>query len=211
MKKINILGLGPGNKKYILPITKEYIKKSDILIGGRRNIGSLGTLAQGKEIKYIDRYLDQLAVYIKENRDKRISLIVSGDTGFYSMVPFMKRYFEIEDLNIISGISSMQYMFSAIGYSYEDTFIASVHGRECDYITPIKEGKKAGLLTDNKMTPQAIAQTLLKNEVKGTIFVGEKLSYDDERITKLSLKEMADLKIIFDINVVIVIPDTLSS
>lgn len=73
MKKINILGLGPGNKKYILPITKEYIKKSDILIGGKRNIESLGTLAEGKEIRYIDRYLDQLAVYIKENRDKRIS------------------------------------------------------------------------------------------------------------------------------------------
>lgn len=211
MKKINILGLGPGNEKYILPITKEYIKKSDILIGGRRNIESLGVLAEGKEIKYIDRYLDQLPIYIKENREKIISLIVSGDTGFYSMVPFMKKHFEIEDLNIISGISSMQYMFSAIGFSYEDTFIASVHGRECDYITPIKGGKKAGLLTDNKMTPQVIAKTLLKNKVKGNIFVGERLSYDDERLTKLSLKEMADLKIIFDINVVIVIPDTLSA
>jgi len=206
MKKINILGLGPGNKKYILPITKEYIKKSDILIGGRRNIESLGVLAEAKEIKYIDRYLDQLSIYIKENRDKRISLIVSGDTGFYSMVPFMKKHFEIEDLNIISGISSMQYMFSAIGYSYEDTFIASVHGRECDYISPIKVGKKAGLLTDNKMTPQVIAQTLLENQIKGTIFVGERLSYDDERITTMSLKDMANLKIIFDINVVIVIP-----
>jgi len=206
MKKINILGLGPGNKKYILPITKEYIKKSDILIGGRRNIESLGVLTEGKEIRYIDRYLDQLSIYIKENRDKRISLIVSGDTGFYSMVPFMKKHFEIEDLNIISGISSMQYMFSAIGFSYEDTFIGSVHGRECDYITPIKGGKKAGLLTDNKTTPQVIAQTLLENQIKGTIFVGERLSYDDERITTMNLEDMADLKIIFDINVVIVIP-----
>ncbi len=211
MKKINILGLGPGNKKYILPITKEYIRKSDILIGGRRNIESLGTLAEGKEIRHIDRYLDELSIYIKENRDKKISLIVSGDSGFYSMVPFMKKHFEIEDLNIITGISSMQYMFSAIGYSYEDTFIGSVHGRECDYVTPMKEGKKIGLLTDNKTTPQVVAQTLLESKVKGTIFVGERLSYDDERITAMGLEDMADLKIIFDINVVIVIPDTLSS
>ncbi|MCS5421653.1 MULTISPECIES: precorrin-6y C5,15-methyltransferase (decarboxylating) subunit CbiE [Psychrilyobacter] len=208
MEKINILGLGPGNKKYILPITKECIKKSEILIGGRRNIESLGTLAEGKELRYIDRYLDQLSLYMKENRDRRISLIVSGDSGFYSMVPFMKKHFEIKELNIIPGISSMQYMFSAVGYSYEDTFIGSVHGRNCDYLTPVKEGKKAGLLTDNKTTPQVIAQNLLENQIRGTIFVGERLSYDDERITTMSLEEMADLKIIFDINVVIVIPDT---
>jgi len=211
MEKINILGLGPGNKEYVLPITKKYIKKSDILIGGRRNIESLGTLAEGKEIRYIDRYLDELTLYIKENRDKKISLIVSGDSGFYSMVPFMKKHFEIKDLNIISGISSMQYMFSTIGYSYENTFIASVHGRECDYLTPIKEGKKIGLLTDNKTTPQVLAQNLLENQIKGTIFVGERLSYDDERITRMSLEDMTDLKIIFEINVVVVIPDTLSS
>lgn len=206
MEKINILGLGPGNKEYILPITKKYIKKSDILIGGRRNIESLGTLAEGKEMRYIDRYLDELALYIKENRDKKISLIVSGDSGFYSMVPFMKKHFEIKDLNIISGISSMQYMFSTIGYSYEDTFIASVHGRNCDYLTPIKEGKKIGLLTDNKTTPQVLARNLLENQIKGTIFVGERLSYDDERITRMSLEDMTDLKIIFEINVVVVIP-----
>ncbi|OQY42915.1 MAG: precorrin-6y C5,15-methyltransferase (decarboxylating) subunit CbiE [Fusobacteriia bacterium 4572_74] len=206
MEKINILGLGPGNKEYILPITKKYIKKSDILIGGRRNIESLGTLAEGKEMRYIDRYLDELTLYIKENRDKKISLIVSGDSGFYSMVPFMKKHFEIKDLNIISGISSMQYMFSTIGYSYEDTFIASVHGRECDYLTPIKEGKKIGLLTDNKTTPQVLARNLLENQIKGTIFVGERLSYDDERITRMSLEDMTDLKIIFEINVVVVIP-----
>lgn len=206
MKKINILGLGPGDKGYILPITKEYIKKSDILIGGKRNIESLGSMAVGKEIRYIDRHLDKLAAYIRSNRGRQVSLIVSGDTGFYSMVPFMKSHFEIKDLNIISGISSMQYMFAKIGHSYEETFIGSVHGRDCNYLSPLKKGKNAGLLTDNKATPQVIAQNLLENQIEGTIFVGEKLSYDDERITIMSLEEMAKLKIIFDINVVIIIP-----
>ncbi len=206
MKKINILGLGPGDKGYILPITKEYIKKSDILIGGRRNIESLGSMAAGKEIRYIDRHLDELAAYIRSNRGRHISLIVSGDTGFYSMVPFMKSHFEVKDLNIISGISSMQYMFAKIGYSYEDTFIGSVHGRECNYLSPLKERKNAGLLTDNKATPQVIAQNLLDSGIKAEIYVGERLSYRDEVITVMDLSEMAELKIIFDINVVIIIP-----
>ena len=204
--KINVLGLGPGNRGYVLPITLKYIKNSDILIGGRRNIESLGDLVEGKEIRYIDRYLEALVLYIKENRDRKISLVVSGDTGFYSMVPFMKKYFETKELNIISGISSMQYMFSTIGYSYEDTFIASVHGRDCDYLTSIKKGKKIGLLTDNKTTPQIIAQTLLYNKIKGTIFVGERLSYIDEKVTSMNLENMSKIDKIFDINVVVVIP-----
>lgn len=205
-KKINILGLGPGNKDYILPITLKYIEKSDILIGGRRNIESLGSLVEDKEIRYIDRYLDKLVEYIGEKREKQISLIVSGDTGFYSMIPFMKRNFATKDLNIISGISSMQYMFSKIGNSYEDAFIGSVHGRECNYIEPIKNKKKIGLLTDNKVTPQVIAKTILEEGIEGTIYVGEKLSYDDEVITKLDLEEMVNLEKKFEINVVVVIP-----
>jgi len=205
MHKINILGLGPGHSDYVMPITTKYIKESEILIGGRRNIESLGKLVKNKEIKYIDRHLDKLSIYIKENRNKKISLIVSGDPGFYSMTSFMVRNFGRENINIISGISSMQYMFSAISYSYEDAFIGSVHGRTCDYITPMKEGKNIGLLTDRKITPQVIAKTLVEHGIEGTIFVGERLSYNDEKLTSMDIKEMQNSEIDFEINVVTVI------
>ena len=205
MHKINILGLGPGHSDYLMPITIKYIKESEILIGGRRNIESLGKLVENKEIKYIDRHLDKLSIYIKENRNKKISLIVSGDPGFYSMTSFMVRNFGRENINIISGISSMQYMFSAISYSYEDAFIGSVHGRTCDYVTPMKEGKNIGLLTDRKITPQVIAKTLVEHSIEGTIFVGERLSYNDEKLTSMDIKEMQNSEIDFEINVVTVI------
>ncbi len=205
MHKINILGLGPGHSDYVMPITIKYIKESEILIGGRRNIESLGKLVENKEIKYIDRHLDKLSIYIKENRNKKISLIVSGDPGFYSMTSFMVRNFGRENINIISGISSMQYMFSAISYSYEDAFIGSVHGRTCDYVTPMKEGKNIGLLTDRKITPQVIAKTLVEHSIEGTIFVGERLSYNDEKLTSMDIKEMQNSEIDFEINVVTVI------
>lgn len=205
MHKINILGLGPGHSDYVMPITIKYIKESEVLIGGRRNIESLGKLVENKEIKYIDRHLDKLSIYIKENRNKKISLIVSGDPGFYSMTSFMVRNFGRENINIISGISSMQYMFSAISYSYEGAFIGSVHGRTCDYVTPMKEGKNIGLLTDRKITPQVIAKTLVEHSIEGTIFVGERLSYNDEKLTSMDIKEMQNSEIDFEINVVTVI------
>ena len=46
MNKVHILGLGPGNPNYILPVTKKIIKDSDIIIGGKRNIESILDLVE---------------------------------------------------------------------------------------------------------------------------------------------------------------------
>ena len=40
--KINVLGLGPGNLDYTLPVVLKEIEKSDVIIGGKRHIESLG-------------------------------------------------------------------------------------------------------------------------------------------------------------------------
>jgi len=36
--KIYIIGMGPGHPDYVLPIAQKYIMKSEILIGGERNL-----------------------------------------------------------------------------------------------------------------------------------------------------------------------------
>lgn len=106
MKRIKIVGLGPGNLDYLLPICRKAIEKADILVGGRRNIESLEELARGKEIRYIDRYLTKLIEGLRSERDRDIVMVVSGDTGFYSMLEFMKKNFKSEELETYPGISS---------------------------------------------------------------------------------------------------------
>ena len=48
MEKIQILGLGPGNLDYTLPIVLKKIKESEVIIGGKRHIESLGEYAANK-------------------------------------------------------------------------------------------------------------------------------------------------------------------
>ena len=205
MNKINVLGLGPGNPTYILPIVRELVDESDVLIGGRRNIESIEGSVKGKEIKYIDRKLSELIDYIKANRDKKISIIVSGDPGFYSMLNYLKKHFSNEELNVIPGISSMQYMFSRISTFWYDAYISSLHGKEFDFVEIVKSYDKVGLLTDNKYTPQYIAKELNDNNIKNVkIYVGENLSYDNEKISVFNVEELSEYKHIFGINVVII-------
>ena len=203
--KINVLGLGPGNLDYTLPVVIKEIEKSDIIIGGKRHIESLGKYAENKEYCYIKADLQRVLDFIEENRNKKISLILSGDTGFYSMLTFMRKHFEAEELNVIPGISSIQYMFARISEYWNDAFVSSVHGREVEYVQKLREFRKIGLLTDNKNTPQKIAEILIENGMgEAIIFVGENLSYENERILELSAKEMVKVEEKFEMNVVVI-------
>ncbi|WDV44299.1 precorrin-6y C5,15-methyltransferase (decarboxylating) subunit CbiE [Clostridiaceae bacterium M8S5] len=205
MNKINVIGLGPGNKDYILPIALREIKNSHIVIGAKRNISSILDYVENKEIVYINSNLQEIIHLIHQRRTKKkISVIVSGDTGFYSLVRYMQKYFNNSDLNIITGISSMQYMFSRVGRTYERAKLISLHGRYIEFVQYIKEYEMTGVLTDKVWTPSAIATELLNNNISDcNMYIGENLSYDNEKIIELSLEEASKYKT-ENINIVII-------
>ena len=204
-EKIKIIGLGPGNLDYLLPVCKRAIDEADILVGGKRNIESLEGLTDGKEIRYIDRHLKELIEGLKESRSKNIVMVVSGDTGFYSMLEFMKKNFNTEDLDTYPGISSIQYLFARSNLSWFDALVKSVHGREFDFELLMKEYTYLGLLTDNKNTPQKIAKRLcIAGYGKKIVIVGEDLSYSYEKISSYTADELSNIEREFNINAVIV-------
>ena len=203
--KINVLGLGPGNLDYTLPIVLKEIMESEIIIGGKRHIESLGKYAENKEYCYINADLQRVLDFIEQNRDKKMSLILSGDTGFYSMLTFMRKHFKANELNVMPGISSVQYMFAKVSSYWNDAFVSSVHGRNTEYVEKLREYGKIGLLTDKKNTPQRIAEEVVKaGMTEATIYVGENLSYESEKIWKMPVKEMMEYERDFEMNVVLV-------
>ena len=203
--KINVLGLGPGNLDYTLPIVLKEIMESEIIIGGKRHIESLGKYAENKEYCYINADLQRVLDFIEQNRDKRMSLILSGDTGFYSMLTFMRKHFKANELNVMPGISSVQYMFAKVSSYWNDAFVSSVHGRNTEYVEKLREYGKIGLLTDKKNTPQRIAEEVVKaGMTEATIYVGENLSYENEKIWEMPVKEMMEYERDFEMNVVLV-------
>ncbi|SDZ13562.1 precorrin-6Y C5,15-methyltransferase (decarboxylating) [Proteiniborus ethanoligenes] len=194
MNKISVVGIGPGHRDYILPKASKIISQSDVIITGKRNLESIDG---GHKITFIvENNLAQMIDFIKENRkDKKISVVVSGDTGFYSMLRYLKKHFSNEEIDVIAGLSSMQYMFSRLGQSWENAYLGSLHGRENDFVSKVKKYEKVGLLTDNKWTPDKIAFELMKNGInEKTMYVGENLSYENERIIKGSIKEFTEKK-----------------
>lgn len=206
LNKLNVVGLGPGNIKYLSNAGIDCIKEAEIVIGSTRQLSDLKTIISEKQKIYILGKLTELISYLKENIERKITIIVSGDTGYYSLVPYLSKNLTKDILNIIPNISSYQYLFSKIGENWQNFRLASVHGREFDYIKSIDDEDIAGLvlLTDDIQNPYEVSKNLYNSGVRNlTVIVGENLSYDNEKITILKIEDYEKLNRKFDMNVLI--------
>lgn len=205
MRKINVAGLGPGNIKYFTQAGIDAVKSADIIIGGKRHLEDISIFTNKNQEKYILENLSEILRFVNENKEKEITFIVSGDTGFYSLLNYLKRNLPNENFNVISGLSSFQYLFAKLGESWENYNLYSVHGREIDIIEALNNSTSGiVLLTDNKNSPYYIGRILMKNNFSNVkIVVGENLSYSDEKITEFWAKDFEKHNRDYKMNVVI--------
>ncbi|MDU1414561.1 MAG: precorrin-6y C5,15-methyltransferase (decarboxylating) subunit CbiE [Clostridium sp.] len=187
---IYIVGIGPGSKEYILPKATETLTKSDIIIGFSRAINSIEHI---KGEKIVVQKLGEILEIMGSRKKDTISIVASGDPGFYGISDYMKKNVSDEIIEIIPGISSFQYMMSKIQMSWQDAFLGSVHGRYEDFINVVKNNKVSIFLTDYKNSPRDLARQLFSEGIECNIWVGENLSYDDERIIKGKPEEIKEI------------------
>ena len=198
---INVIGLGPGNTDYITKLGEKLIQNSDVVIGGKRNLESIVDF-EGEKIE-ISSNLKEIVEYINNNKHKQISVIASGDPLIYGIGRYLSKNIDKEDLNIVSGISSLQYIFSKVHIDMNDLYITSSHGKTPDFDYVISH-KKVCMVTDKIIGPKEICKQILDRNLEKTIVVGENLSYDNERITIGSPEDILNLED-FDMCVVVIL------
>ena len=200
---VKILGLGPGHEDYIIPKVIKELEKSDYIVGFERAISSLKFLNSINDERFKRvKVLKEIIEFLKENKEKRISIVASGDPTFYGITNYLKSKID-ENIEIIPGISSFQYLTCRVNKTWNDAFVGSMHGREENFIEVVKENKLSIWLTDKKNTPSQLSKRLIENSIECTIYVGENLSYEDENITIGNPKEICE-KDYGDLSVIII-------
>lgn len=189
-KVVYIVGIGPGNRDYILPKAVDVIQKSDFVVGFKRTIKSLNFI---KREKTVVNKLSEILELIENNKDKSISVIASGDPLFYGITEYIKKNYAGE-LKVIPGISSFQYMMSKLSMSWQGSFLGSLHGREDDFCKIARNNKLSIWLTDSKHSPDYMCRKLRKSSIKAKLYIGENLSYEDEKITEVYTESLNDVK-----------------
>ena len=203
---VYVVGVGPGSGLYLTRAAEEIIDKAQLLIGGTRNIEFIRTslgLKEGQDTFVLGSDLASMMDQIEKNLDKDIVVLASGDPSIYGIADYINRTMSNkegsatetnripsqmdsiqgkENLVIVPGISSIQYAFSVFKIPMNDLYITSSHGRQPDYDFIFMHDKLA-LVTDSKIGPRQIAQEVKDRGLDYSFYVGENLSYHNQRLT----------------------------
>lgn len=201
--KMNIIlaGIGMGASKGLTGEVSDAIESADILLGAKRLIEPYKPRMEKKPYylgKDIVPYLESMFL---QSAGKRYWVVVlfSGDSGCYSGCQALARCLHeavaekrfLADIRILPGISSVSYLASCIGESYQDAAIMSMHGKLLpDLARRIQENEQTFLfmsgVKDMRKLGTALTEALMNDCI---ITAGYQLSYEDEEIRKLTPKE----------------------
>lgn len=192
MYPLKVVSLGPGNPDYILPAATKAIAWADVILCGKRHLESIAV--GNREVILIgsgQRPLAESMAWVKSAyKTRRIAMVVSGDCGFYSLLSYARRFVPPEAIEAVPGVSSLQYFFAKLGMPWQDAQLMSLHGRQQDLIARLSLTGTVGVLTDGEHNAAYIAALLKAHGYDDKwIYVGEELSYPEERITKLSVED----------------------
>lgn len=197
--KIYIIGIGPGSSEYLTKKAVDTVKTSDYTVGSTR------------AIDLFDDVNNKIAFNVKDLLDKlekgvdlaiegnTVSILSTGDPGFSGVLNTVLRIaneknFPEEKIEVIPGISSLQLAAARNHIQWDNANVMTFHGRENieDILKVINNGKTTIALPSKKV--RDIAQFLLDNGVDEhrEVVVCERLSYDDEKIVRSTLKDIAN-------------------
>lgn len=185
---VYIVGLGPGSKEYMLLKAITILENSEAIIGFSRALESINFI----KIKKIEaKTLKDILNFININKDIKISILASGDPLFYGISDYIRKNYD-GAIEIIPGISSFQYLMAKLNKSWQHSYFGSLHGREEDFIEKVKTNKVSVWLTDKTNSPNAICRRLKEEKIEARVYIGENLSYEDERILEGTPIEFVD-------------------
>ena len=166
MDKLYIIGMGPGDEALLTGEAKSALEKAQRIHNTR-------------EIP-----LSELMETLKNPENTDTALLVSGDSGFYSVAKtIIKDFSDIYEIEVLPGIGSIPYLSAKLKTTYDDALLVSLHGRSGNIVPKVAYNKRLFALTGGANTVSVICSQLSRYGLGGvSVNVGERLSFPDERI-----------------------------
>ena len=121
MKKVSVVGIGPGNESFLSISAKETLEDSDLIIGYKKYVELVEEYLPNKEYLYtgMTKEVDRCKMALeKANEGNAVSVVCSGYAGVYGMAGLVYElsvdYPDVES-DILPGISAVLSGSSVLG------------------------------------------------------------------------------------------------
>ena len=196
-RRVYLIGTGCGDTGLLTIDAVRAIRECACLIGAGRMIENLkkadADLTDGKEI-FISYDPEEIRDYLDRIKPEPAAVLYSGDIGFYSGASAIGEVLNGYETVRIPGISSGTYFCDRLGIAWQDVRFLSCHGRKLDLKRELTDGDKILILLGTDKDAGRINEELCKlDRGRARIYIGERLSYEDEKITAGTAEELRDI------------------
>ena len=190
MQNLYIIGAGMGHISDLTEYAADIIKNADIVYGSARLYEQYKVLNTNISAP---KYSEIESVFEKETL-KNTALLVSGDVLFYSIAKKIQEKFSNKyNIELVPGISSMQYFLSKLNIINYDIKAVSMHGRNNSCLGPVSYNEYTFMLTGGDKKADNIINELYNAGLDYVyVYAGENLHSDNERIVSGKISDMLD-------------------
>ena len=192
MKQVTIVGAGAGSRELLAPKACQAVQESQMVFGAARLL-EVFDLA---EKQVFDTFSPQkICREIFASNLERFCVVVSGDTGFYSLASSLTESLSgYAEVSWLPAVSSFSYMLSRLCKPWQEVSAVSLHGRQVDIVPLAMNHPRLFVLTGGDNSVQAVCQRLTQAGM-GFLeaWAGERLSYPEEKITHGRAEELAEM------------------
>lgn len=206
MRKVTIIGVGPGNPDLLSRAALDAIGIADVVIGAHRALVGIDVPPDVVRCELV-KTADIVAALTDAASWQRAVVVMTGDVGLFSgarrLVEALSGDAQV-DVRVIPGISSASYLAARLGRPWQDWRFASAHGVACDIVAEAERAGELFLVTSGGEDPSRLSGELVQAGFgDARVTVAERLSYPDERITCATASEIAG-QTFDDLNVMLI-------
>lgn len=208
MRKVTIIGAGPGNPDLLSRAALDAIDIADVVIGAHRALAGIDVPPDVVRCELV-KTADIVAELTDAASWQRAVVVMTGDVGLFSgarrLVEALSGDAQV-DVRVIPGISSASYLAARLARPWQDWRFASAHGVACDIVAEAERAGELFLATSGGEDPSRLSGELVQAGFgDARVTVAERLSYPDERITCATASEIAG-QTFDDLNVMLIEP-----
>lgn len=206
MRKVTIIGAGPGNPDLLSRAALDAIDIADVVIGAHRALVGIDVPPDVVRCELV-KTADIVAALTDAASWQRAVVVMTGDVGLFSgarrLVEALSGDAQL-DVRVIPGISSASYLAARLARPWQDWRFASAHGVACDIVAEAEHAGELFLATSGGEDPSRLSGELVQAGFgDARVTVAERLSYPDERITCATASEIAG-QTFDDLNVMLI-------
>lgn len=206
MRKVTIIGAGPGNPDLLSRAALDAIDIADVVIGAHRALAGIDVPPDVVRCELV-KTADIVAALTDAASWQRAVVVMTGDVGLFSgarrLVEALSGNAQV-DVRVIPGISSASYLAARLARPWQDWRFASAHGVACDIVAEAERAGELFLVTSGGEDPSRLSGELVQAGFgDARVTVAERLSYPNERITCATASEIAG-QTFDDLNVMLI-------